>query len=110
MSGVTEISELFGGSARPENLRRVLLVRLDNMGDVLLTTPAFRAVRQALPEAHLALMAGPAGCEVGRLNPDIDETILYRAPNEDVYFGLPQDPGREMATMETLKEGGSTRR
>ncbi len=106
MSGVTEISELFGGSARPENLRRVLLVRLDNMGDVLLTTPAFRAVRQALPEAHLALMAGPAGCEVGRLNPDIDETILYRAPNEDVYFGLPQDPGREMAAMETLKEGG----
>ena len=86
-------------------LRRVLLVRLDNMGDVLLTTPAFRAVRRALPDAHLTLMAGPAGREVGRLNPDIDETLLYRAPNEDVYFELPQDPGRELAAVEALKEG-----
>ncbi len=96
---------LFGGSVGPADLRRVLLVRLDNMGDVLLTTPAFRAVRWALPDAHLALMAGPAGCAVGRLNPDIDETILYRAPNEDVYFELAQDPGRELAAMETLRGG-----
>ena len=96
---------LFGGSVGPADLRRVLLVRLDNMGDVLLTTPAFRAVRRALPDAHLALMAGPAGCAVGRLNPDVDETILYRAPNEDVYFELAQDPGRELSAMETLREG-----
>jgi ADP-heptose:LPS heptosyltransferase len=92
------------GDMEPETLQRVLLVRLDNLGDVLLTTPAFRAVRQALPEAHLALLAGPAGCEIGRLDPDIDETILYRAPNEDVYFQLPQDPQRELAAVEALKE------
>ena len=96
-------SHVFGGVER-ENLRRVLLVRLDNLGDVLLTTPAFRAVRQALPEAHLTLLAGPAGCEIGRLNPDVDETILYHAPNEDVYFRLPQDPEREMTAVETLRE------
>jgi ADP-heptose:LPS heptosyltransferase len=105
LNGSMEVSGLFGGSAGPADLRRVLLIRLDNMGDVLLTTPAFRAVRWGLPEAHLALMAGPAGCAVGRLNPDIDETILYRAPNEDVYFQLPQDPGREMAAVETLRKG-----
>jgi ADP-heptose:LPS heptosyltransferase len=92
------------GGVNTDALRRVLLIRLDNLGDVLLTTPAFRAVRRSLPEAHLALLAGPAGCEVGRLNPDIDETILYRAPNEDVYFKLPQDPAREMATVKALKE------
>ena len=69
------------GDVEPEALRRVLLVRLDNLGDVLLMSPAFRAVRQALPEAHLALLAGPAGREVGVLNPDIDETILYHAPS-----------------------------
>ena len=96
-------SYVFGGMER-ENFRRILLVRLDNLGDVLLTTPAFRAVRQALPKVHLALLAGPAGCEVGRLNPDLDETILYHALNEDVYFQLPQDPEREMAAVETLRE------
>jgi ADP-heptose:LPS heptosyltransferase len=77
---------------------------LDNLGDVLLMTPAFRAVRRALPGAHLALLASPSGCEVGRLDPDIDETILYHAPSEDVYFQLPQDPDREMAAVETLKK------
>ena len=49
------------GDVEHEALRRLVLVRLDNLGDVLLTTPAFRAVRRALPEAHLALLAGPAG-------------------------------------------------
>ena len=92
------------GDLEHEDLRRILLVRLDNLGDVLLTTPAFRAVRRALPEAHLALLAGPAGCEIGCLDPDIDETILYRAPNEDVYFQLPQDPERELAAVEALRE------
>ena len=102
MSG---IAGLFGGTRGPADLGRVLLVRLDNMGDVLLTTPAFRAIREALPGSHIALMAGPGGCAVGALNPNVDETILYRAPNEDVYFELAQDPGREMAAVETLKRG-----
>ena len=101
MSG--PVSTLFGG-VEPEALRRILLVRLDNLGDVLLTTPAFRAVRQALPDAHLALLAGSAGCEVARLNPDIDETILYQAPSEDVYFRLPQDPERELAAVQMLQK------
>jgi ADP-heptose:LPS heptosyltransferase len=92
------------GDVDPEALRRLLLVRLDNLGDVLLMTPAFRAIRRALPGGHLALLAGPAGCEVGKLNPDIDESILYHAPSEDVYSRLPQDPGREMAAVETIRE------
>ncbi len=92
------------GDVKPEALRRVLLARVDNLGDVLLMTPAFRAIRQTLPWAHLALLAGPAGCEVGKLNPDIDETILYHALSEDVYFQLPQDPEREMAAIQALKE------
>ena len=92
------------GDVNSEALERILLVRLDNLGDVLLMTPAFRAIRQALPGAHLALLAGPAGCEVGRLDPDIDETILYHALSEDVYFRLPQNPEREMAAVEALKK------
>src|SRR5918996_819129 len=65
------------GDVEPATLRRVLLVRLDNLGDVLLTTPAFRAVRRALPEAHLALLAGPAGLEAGGLNSAFDAAIIF---------------------------------
>jgi len=96
------VGNLFG-DVDPGTLQRVLLVRVDNLGDVLLMTPAFRAVRRALPAAHLALLAGPAGCQVGRLDPDIDETILYHALSEDVYFRLPQDPEREMAAVEAIR-------
>lgn len=88
----------------PLDAERVLLIRLDNLGDVLLMTPAFRAVRSALPHAHLALLSGTAGCAVGELDPDIDETILYRAPWTDVYFTQAQDPGRELEVVQTLRE------
>jgi lipopolysaccharide heptosyltransferase II len=59
--------------------RRILAVRLDGMGDVLMTTPALRAIRASLPDAQLSLLASPAGAEVGRRIPEIDEVIVHRA-------------------------------
>lgn len=37
-------------------MTRVLLVQLADVGDLILTTPALVAIRQALPNAHLALL------------------------------------------------------
>lgn len=82
--------------------RRLLAVRLDNLGDVLVTTPAIRAIRRALPAAHLALLASPAGAQAGRLNPDLDDVIVYRAPWMDPWHELPQDPAREQAAIAAL--------
>jgi ADP-heptose:LPS heptosyltransferase len=80
-------------------------VRLDNLGDVLVTTPAIRALRRALPDAHLALLASPAGAQAGRLNPDLDEVIVYDAPWMDPWQTLPQDPARELAMVARLRAG-----
>jgi ADP-heptose:LPS heptosyltransferase len=60
--------------------RRVLLIRLDNLGDVLMSTPAFAAVRQALPEAHLTLLGSPSGTAALPHLPMLDDAIVYRAP------------------------------
>jgi lipopolysaccharide heptosyltransferase II len=60
--------------------RRVLLIRLDNLGDVLMTTPAFAAVRESLPEAHLGLLAAPSVQALQPHLPDIDEFIGFHAP------------------------------
>jgi lipopolysaccharide heptosyltransferase II len=60
--------------------RRVLLLRLDNLGDVLMTTPAFAAVRESLPEAHLALLAAPSAQALGPHLPMLDEVIAFNAP------------------------------
>jgi ADP-heptose:LPS heptosyltransferase len=84
-------------------VRRILLVRLDNLGDVIVTSPPFRALRLALPEARLTLLASPAGAQAGKLNPDLDGVIVYDAPWMDPWKTLPQDPARELAMVERLR-------
>ncbi|PZW26321.1 lipopolysaccharide heptosyltransferase II [Thermosporothrix hazakensis] len=89
---------------RWRSVRKVLLVRLDNLGDVLLMTPAFHAVRQALPHASITLLAGPVGAQVGRLDPDLDSVLVYQAPWMDPWHKLPLDAEREQRMIARLKE------
>src|SRR5690606_20471155 len=60
--------------------RKILCVRLDNMGDVLMSTPAMRALKYAHPGRHLTLLASAAGAGLAPFLPDIDEVIAYDAP------------------------------
>ena len=84
--------------------RNLLLVRLDNLGDVLLCTPAFHAVRETLPGARLTLLAGAVGAQAAELNPDLDDVIVYEAPWMDVWSKRPQDSEAEQAMIQLLKQ------
>ncbi len=53
-------------------MRRILAVRPDNLGDVVLLTPALRALRAATPRAEIQLLASPAGAAVRPLLADVD--------------------------------------
>ena len=55
---------------------RVLAVRQDNNGDVLLTGPALRAIAAS---ADVTLLCGPGGEGAARLLPEICEVIVSRA-------------------------------
>jgi ADP-heptose:LPS heptosyltransferase len=57
---------------------RLLVVRPDNLGDVLLTGPALAALRSAAPHAELDLLASPAGASAAQLLPEVDETVVAR--------------------------------
>ncbi len=59
---------------------RLLCVRLDTLGDVLMTTPAIRALREARPGCHITLLTSSAGAAVAHLIPEIDKVIVYDAP------------------------------
>jgi len=87
------------------HVRRVLAVRLDNLGDVLVTTPAIHALRESLPSATITLLASSVGAQAGRLNPDVDEVIVYNAPWMDPWSCLPLDPAREMEAIGQLSAG-----
>jgi len=82
--------------------KRVLVIRVDNLGDVLLATPAIHAIRQSLPGAEITLLASPVGAQAGRLNPDIDHVVVYDSPQMDPWRRLPHDSAREQRMIELL--------
>lgn len=60
--------------------RHVLCVRLDALGDVLMCTPAMRALRAQHPERRLTLLTSPAGAALAPYLDDVDAAIPYEAP------------------------------
>jgi ADP-heptose:LPS heptosyltransferase len=76
--------------------RRVLVVRLDGAGDVLLAGPAVRAVAAA-PETEVTLLCGPAGTEAGRLLPGVSDVLTWAAP-----WVLGEPPPVENAAVDAL--------
>lgn len=60
--------------------RRVLCVRLDALGDVIMTGPALRALKQSARDRHITLLTSPSGAHAGRLMPCIDDIWPYEAP------------------------------
>ena len=65
-----------------------LVVRLDRMGDVLLTGPAVRAI--AAGSRRVTFLAGPHGRAAAELLPGIDEVVEWRCP----WIELPAPPVR----------------
>src|SRR6266566_8598714 len=84
--------------------QRILAIRLDNLGDVLVTTPALHAIKNSLPLARLTLLVSPVGAQVAHLNPDIDDLIVYEAPWMDPWHKLAQDSQREQQMIATIRE------
>ena len=63
-----------------QRARRLLCVRLDSLGDVLMCTPAMRALRAQHPERHLTLLTSPSGAALEPHLADVDTVLSYEAP------------------------------
>jgi len=59
---------------------RILVVRTDRLGDVILTLPVFSHLRRRFPEAHLALLAGRYAGAIVAGSPQVDEILWYDGP------------------------------
>ncbi len=87
-----------------EDVRRILVMRLDNIGDVVMTSPVLRALKRNLPESSITLMASPGGSKAAPLLPWVDEVLSWRVLWQDLDR-LSFDPAREWALIEALREG-----
>jgi lipopolysaccharide heptosyltransferase II len=82
--------------------RKLLCVRLDTIGDVLMTTPAIRALREQRDDREIALLTSRSGAQAAALIPEVDSTIAYDAPWMKAPVTDPS-PWRDCATVERLR-------
>jgi heptosyltransferase-2 len=72
----------------PEEIRRLLVHGTNWIGDVVLISPALRALREAYPRAEIHYLARGALAEAVRPNPCIDRVVPYdRADHHSPPFG-----------------------
>jgi len=61
-----------------ENVRRILVVRPhDQLGDLLLSTPAFRALRRRFPGATIGMIVRDYCADAVKHNPSIDRVMIF---------------------------------
>lgn len=68
---------------------KILLVRLRQIGDVVFTTPAIRALRARFPDAQLSYIVEPAAEPIVRHNPHLSRVIV--APRTRGLAGIRAD-------------------
>jgi heptosyltransferase-2/heptosyltransferase-3 len=66
--------------AKAPPVQRILLIRPDHLGDVLLTIPAIRALRAAYPTAEIHALVGPWSAAVLASYPEIDVVLTLPFP------------------------------
>jgi ADP-heptose:LPS heptosyltransferase len=90
--GVT-IGGFLGRVRRPGSV--LVLRALPGLGDLLCAVPALRALRAALPDAHIALLGLPAARPIlARTGPHVDEVLDFAG-----WPALPESPSEDPERM-----------
>lgn len=79
-------------------VQKILLIRRDNIGDLVCTTPAIAALRQHYPEAEIGVLVNSYNAEVLRGNPNINHLFVYQKLKHAGHL-----LGRFKALVERLK-------
>ncbi len=59
-------------------MMRIVLFRIDKLGDMIVSTPVIGAIRAKNPDARIMMVASKYNADVVRGLPGVDEVILYR--------------------------------
>jgi lipopolysaccharide heptosyltransferase II len=89
-------------SARWQEAKRLLCVRLDYMGDVLMCTPAMRALRESAPGREITLLSSAGGAAVASMIPEIDGAIAWPAPW--MKSSIAHGPALDLEMIERLRQ------
>lgn len=82
------------------NCKRILCIRPDNMGDLLMSGPAIRALKETF-QCHITVLTSSMGAPITASMPEVDDTIIFDAPW--VQSSMPVSNFDR--TVQLLKEG-----
>lgn len=66
-----------GGRLNLADCRRILIIKLSSIGDVVMATPVAKALRTALPDAYLAWVVEEKSKDIVLDNPYLDDVIIW---------------------------------
>ena len=75
----TFLFSLLGRNIEPMNVRKILVSRIDHLGDVLLATCALPHLKRAYPDAKIDFLIGEWAKDLLVNNPYVNETITYNS-------------------------------
>ncbi|OGW76791.1 MAG: hypothetical protein A3C51_02600 [Omnitrophica bacterium RIFCSPHIGHO2_02_FULL_46_20] len=58
-------------------VKRILVITLSNVGDIILTTPVIRVLAKEFPGSRIDVMVGPSGKDIFDKDPRIFKLIIY---------------------------------
>ena len=73
----TEAVVTGGPVLRREEVRKILIVKLDHIGDCVIAFPAVRRLKQLFPAAHITVLTSHASRPVWSLEPSVDDVIEF---------------------------------
>ena len=69
------------------SIRKILIIRLDRIGDMVMTTPIFRALKEKWPDAQITVLTNPVNQNIVINNPFIDCILEYDRGNKHRSMG-----------------------
>jgi len=70
-------------SLKLDDCKRILIIKLSSIGDVVMTTPVAKALRSALPGSYIAWVVDDKSKDVVTGNPYLDEIIVWNRNSAD---------------------------
>ena len=67
------------------NIRKILIIQLGGIGDVVLTTPIFGVLRNKFPQAQIHFLTSSLVSKLFRRDPYLDEVLVYPTPSTALY-------------------------
>lgn len=64
----------------PQEPKRILVLRTEQIGDLVLSLPSFQALRKRFPDAYIAVLVQPVTAPLLKFNPHINEIIACKLP------------------------------